>query len=393
MAASLGPLIPRIVTNASDALARAARAVGARAATDVTETTAAARPALAASLWRSVGGCLVVWSATPDGADRFANDASFYLDDAGDAVHVLRPRDRAVGGLFNPTERSARIETLSRLAAGRPGIYCVSHAGIRQPLPSPDRWRDASFTLRRGAKYDWETLLARLVELGYDRVDIVSAVGEFTVRGGLIDVFAATADRPARLEFFGDALESIREFSLSDQRSIDSIDEVVIAPWNEDALANDGSFIGDYVPSAPFVIDDAELIVAIDHGFAAEHDDGTIAAADSESSEARAVSPKAGALAPARAEATEPERGNIPKLSGVPGAGEAAAPPELQPFALDDIANRLSDRAIVNFATSGPRVTRAADTVSRFRPCRRRPSIAAWSVSSPTSAPALRRAN
>ncbi|HME81872.1 MAG TPA: transcription-repair coupling factor [Candidatus Eremiobacteraceae bacterium] len=361
MAASLGPLIPRIVSNASDALARAEQAVGARAAVDVTETTAAARPALAAALWRSLGGCLIVWSATPDAADRFANDASFYLEDAGDVVHVLRPRDRAVGGLFNPTERSARIETLSGLAAGRPGIYCVSHASIRQPLPSPDRWRDASFAMRTRDDYEWEPLLARLVELGYDRVDIVSAVGEFTVRGGLIDVFAATADRPVRLEFFGDVLESIREFSLSDQRSIDSIDEITIAPWNEDALANDGAFIGEYAPSAPFMVDDAELIVAIDHGFAAERDDGTIAAADSESPETRSAASKAGASAPARAEAAEPERENILKLSGVPGAEAAGAPPELSPFALDDIAARLTKRAVVTFATAGPRVTRQAD--------------------------------
>ncbi|MBV8221891.1 MAG: hypothetical protein JO293_00855, partial [Candidatus Eremiobacteraeota bacterium] len=98
MPGSLGPLISRIVAGATDAPARIAAALGARAAVDVTETAAASRPAIAAALWRALGGSMIVWSATPDSADRFANDAAFYLDDAGDVVHGLRPRDRATAG-------------------------------------------------------------------------------------------------------------------------------------------------------------------------------------------------------------------------------------------------------------------------------------------------------
>src|ERR1700674_2010916 len=71
LAAALGPLIPRIVTNASDAIARAAQAIGTYAAVDVMETTPAARPPVVAALWRSLGGCIIVWCATPDTADRF----------------------------------------------------------------------------------------------------------------------------------------------------------------------------------------------------------------------------------------------------------------------------------------------------------------------------------
>ena len=359
---SLGPLIPRILAGASDVIAQTARAVSVRAAVDIVETSAGARPAAIAALWRSLGGCAVVWDATPDAADRSANDLAFYLEDAGDVVHVLRPRDAAVGGLRSPTERSARIETLSALAHARAGVYCLSHAALRQALPSPARWRDAVMTLKLGADYAWEELLARLIALGYERVDIVSAVGEFTVRGGLIDCFPATSDLPVRLEFFGDKLESIRTFALSDQRSIGALESVVLEPWNEDSLANDGAFIGDYAPDSVFVVNDAELIAAIDHGFAIEHDDGTVAAADSEpSSGATAATPKAGALATARAGATEARSSKYPDLSAVPGEGVAAVAPEPDPFALSDIVSRLDDRAIVSFATSGPRITRAPD--------------------------------
>ncbi|MBV8282832.1 MAG: DEAD/DEAH box helicase, partial [Candidatus Eremiobacteraeota bacterium] len=361
MPGSLGPLISRIVAGATDAPARIAAALGARAAVDVTETAAASRPAIAAALWRALGGSMIVWSATPDSADRFANDAALYLEDAGDVIHSLRPRDRASAGLLNPTERSDRIETLAALAAARPGIYCLSHASMRQPLPAPSRWRDASFELRTGSDYAWEDLLVRLVQLGYAREDVVSAVGEFSVRGGLIDVFPATADHAVRLEFFGETLESVREFSLSDQRSLRGIDAVRIEPWNEDTLAVDGAFAADYAPNAYIIVDDAELIVAIDHGFATEHDDGTIAAAEEIGSDATASSARGTAgnsgisSLPASVESALADS-NDP-------ADDDAARPEPTSFTLAQITDRLRSRAIVNFASaSGPRVTRDADT-------------------------------
>jgi transcription-repair coupling factor (superfamily II helicase) len=282
VASSLGPLIPRILTASSDVIEQAADGLRARACIGFAETSAGAHPAAVAALWRSLGGVVVVWSTTPDAADRFSNDVAFYVEDAGAVVRDLRPRDRARAGTFNPTERSERIEMLAALAARRPGIYCVPHAAMRQPVPSAARWRDATVALRTGETYEWEALLARLVELGYAHTEMVSAVGEFAVRGGIVDVFPATAQRPVRLEFFGDRLESIREFALSDQRSIAERESIDVLPWDEDALANDSAFIGDYAPDALVVIDDPELIVAVDHSLAAERDDGTVAAADAD---------------------------------------------------------------------------------------------------------------
>jgi len=71
-----------------------------------------------------------------------------------------------------------------------------------------------------GRGYDLPTLSARLVDLAYSRVDMVTRRGEFAVRGGILDVFAPTDEHPVRLEFFGDELEQIRAFSVADQRSL-----------------------------------------------------------------------------------------------------------------------------------------------------------------------------
>jgi transcription-repair coupling factor (superfamily II helicase) len=103
---------------------------------------------------------------------------------------------------------------------------------------TPERFRNASFVLRRGAEADWEAMLRRLHDLGYERADVVGAAGEYAVRGGILDLFAATADAPVRLEFFGDSIESIRTFDLETQRSRDDIDAIAVAPWNE--APNDG---------------------------------------------------------------------------------------------------------------------------------------------------------
>ena len=76
-----------------------------------------------------------------------------------------------------------------------------------------------SLTLRVGDEPGWDALQQRLYRLGYARVDVVSAAGEYAVRGGILDVFPATAERPVRLEFFGDELESLRPFDIATQRS------------------------------------------------------------------------------------------------------------------------------------------------------------------------------
>ncbi len=75
------------------------------------------------------------------------------------------------------------------------------------------------FWLQRGKEYLMPELALKLIELGYLRVDMVAKRGEFAIRGGIVDLFPTTAEHALRLEFFGDELEEIREFSVSDQRS------------------------------------------------------------------------------------------------------------------------------------------------------------------------------
>jgi transcription-repair coupling factor (superfamily II helicase) len=87
---------------------------------------------------------------------------------------------------------------------------------------------------RRG--YNLAELSTQLVDLAYSRVDMVTRRGEFAVRGGILDVFAPVAEHPWRVEFFGDEVEQIREFSVADQRSLPAAVDVVELPASREML-------------------------------------------------------------------------------------------------------------------------------------------------------------
>jgi transcription-repair coupling factor (superfamily II helicase) len=106
----------------------------------------------------------------------------------------------------------------------------VSGLGLLEPL-----------TLTVGAEVVFEDVIARLVELAYTRVDMVGRRGEFAVRGGILDIFAPTAEHPVRVEFWGDEVSEMRMFAVADQRSIPeiSIDTVIAVACRELLLTDD----------------------------------------------------------------------------------------------------------------------------------------------------------
>jgi transcription-repair coupling factor (superfamily II helicase) len=119
-----------------------------------------------------------------------------------------------------------RIHALRRLhrwqqSPQHPIVIVASVRAALQPLADNLTTFDAIEIEAGGRGYNLSELSTRLVDLAYSRVDMVTRRGEFAVRGGILDVFAATAEHPWRLEFFGDEVEQIREFSVADQRSLD----------------------------------------------------------------------------------------------------------------------------------------------------------------------------
>jgi transcription-repair coupling factor (superfamily II helicase) len=198
------------------------------------ETIPAARPALLAALYRALGGQLFVAMPTADAAERAFTDLLYFLEeDEARSVSLLRSRDEGVGVLESPSEHSARMAMLAELADGKPGIILAPLGALRQYVMPRALFMKSRFTLRTGGEAGWDRTLHELFRLGYRRCDVVSAAGEYAVRGGIVDMFPPTANRAVRIEFFGDTVETIRPFELESQRSEGTLEEIEIVPWSE----------------------------------------------------------------------------------------------------------------------------------------------------------------
>jgi transcription-repair coupling factor (superfamily II helicase) len=128
---------------------------------------------------------------------------------------------------------SARARALYGLSTGTARLVVASAQALLPRLTPAARLRDAGLTVKSGDDISPVDLGDRLVEAGYTRQDPTDEPGEFSVRGGVVDVFPPGARQPVRLEFVGDTVESLRAYDPSSQRSTGGIDQVQIIPLQE----------------------------------------------------------------------------------------------------------------------------------------------------------------
>ena len=148
-----------------------------------------------------------------------------------------------------------------RLAAGEPLAVVATPAALDVPLPAPAAFAADALRLGVGDSLDRELLVEALERAGYERVDTVVEVGQWSVRGGIVDIFAPTHAAPARLEFFGDEIESIRLFDPTSQRSQARLDELVVLPLGTPPAGLAAAGLLHYLPAAaPIVVDGARLL-------------------------------------------------------------------------------------------------------------------------------------
>ncbi|MEE9297910.1 MAG: transcription-repair coupling factor [Acidimicrobiia bacterium] len=131
----------------------------------------------------------------------------------------------------NVSTMAARMQARHVLQTGGPGRVVIAsvRAAVQRVSPSPV----APIVLTVGDSVDLSGLVTALADLGYERTDRVEARGEMAVRGGLVDVYPAQGTRPVRVDFWGDDIEEVTEFSVATQRSEDSLESVEIFPARE----------------------------------------------------------------------------------------------------------------------------------------------------------------
>jgi len=153
---------------------------------------------------------------------------------------------------------STRARALHALATGVARVVVASAAALLPRVSPPKRLLDVSLDLKPGQEIAPTDLAELLVDAGFSREDPADEHGEFAVRGGILDVFPAGEVHPVRLEFVGDAIESVRTYDPATQRSIAAVDQVTVVPLR-DVLADDrGATVFDYLARSR----DARIIVS-----------------------------------------------------------------------------------------------------------------------------------
>jgi transcription-repair coupling factor (superfamily II helicase) len=122
---------------------------------------------------------------------------------------------------------------LWRLATERVPITVLPVPAALQRIAPGEYYRQLALRLRVGDEIPLEDVLAHLESIGYERREPVEMVGEYSVRGGILDVFSPEAPRPVRVDLFGDLVESIRRFDVESQRSVLKIEECTLLPLSE----------------------------------------------------------------------------------------------------------------------------------------------------------------
>jgi len=139
----------------------------------------------------------------------------------------------------HPDVQEQRASALWKIATGVASIVIVPVEAASMRVFPADYYANLGRVLRREEEIDMDELTTHLASVGYSPMDIVEMPGQFTRRGGIFDVYSPEADRPVRMELFGDEIESLRKFEPDSQRSSTVIDETWLLPLTETPVSED----------------------------------------------------------------------------------------------------------------------------------------------------------
>jgi len=130
--------------------------------------------------------------------------------------------------------QSQRMESIEKLIEDNHAIVISSARGIARKVTALSEFKKNRIHFRVSKIIDFNAVVQKLIDLGFERQPMVEIHGDLSVRGGIIDIFSFSKENPVRIEFFGDKIESIRLFDVETQRSISSVEEILIYPKEYD---------------------------------------------------------------------------------------------------------------------------------------------------------------
>jgi transcription-repair coupling factor (superfamily II helicase) len=211
--------------------------------TEVSELWGGSKALLLLELFRESRRPLHILTATEEEADLLADDLRFFVDILPDSGETPSKPEILTFPAWSvlPFEADSpdsgtvgeRMRFLYHLTTSGRGIYIASVHALMQKLPPWELFADSVKTITAGQQLDPDVSSNALAACGYEHASLVTRVGEFSRRGGIIDFFSPAQKHPVRMEFFGDTIESLRLFDPETQRSMGEITQAVALPVRE----------------------------------------------------------------------------------------------------------------------------------------------------------------
>jgi len=225
---------------------------------------------LTASIYKDVGRPLICLFPDSDSAAFFCSDLQQVLGSDEDVLLLPKSDNRPFDPehVPDPAPTIVRGDILQRLQESFKGILVSSIEAVLEKVPPAASVKQAAMDIESGQEIDPEVLIERLVKQGFERTEFVEAPGDLALRGGILDVFPFIGSYPIRIEFFGDEIDSIREFDIHTQRSVSRRNSARIVPNLEGDSADAASRIPitDYFPTQALIVyqDSAALFESAD---------------------------------------------------------------------------------------------------------------------------------
>lgn len=188
-------------------------------------------------IYESINSSMVILTHSDMEAKNIYEDLSFYTNDVYyfPAKEVVFYNIDAISGDL----RWARLKVIKEILNNKKKIIVTSIDSLTSIYTPKNLFMEYNIKLKVYDDVDFKELSKKLLECGYERVEAVEGKGEFSLRGGILDVFPPISTYPYRIELFGDTIDSIRTFNTDSQRSIEKVDSMEIFPAKEIILNQD----------------------------------------------------------------------------------------------------------------------------------------------------------
>ncbi len=210
---------------------------------------------------------IVVIASDKDKAEKLRDDCISIIGQQSVMFFGERPSHEAA--MLDLSSPLSQIETLQSLSKGIQGVVIASPQSIAQKVPKPATFAQTNIELGIEQEHNFQQLLEQLNLLGFEKKNFVEGYGDYAVRGGILDVFSYVGENPLRFEFWGNTIESIREFDVLSQRSIRKLEKASIVPSlvPQNSTGENQSEATNFTASLFDYLDDEALIVVDEPAF------------------------------------------------------------------------------------------------------------------------------